>query len=161
MRARAGRSLGVVTNDTLTGLDQNTRYCIAVQAWSVGGGSLSYAWTNATTAPTAPTGLSVRSLGSNGFTLAWSNPSGSLTGNQVGVGSACSSLTGVGGAMVRTAQVVGSLSASTTYCVEVIATGEGGSSVGLWGNVTTLPAAPTGLGFSSINATGVTVTWTN
>jgi phenolic acid decarboxylase len=159
--AIAGRSLGVAGSDAVDGLSENTPYCFAVEAWSAGGGSTSYAWANASTEPDAPTGLSISNVNATGFTVSWTNPSGALTGNSVGAGSDCGSLTLTGGTAVRSRQAFGSLMPGTTYCVEVTATGSGGASVGLWGNATTLPAPPSGLGFSDVTTTGFTASWTN
>ena len=76
-------SLGVVTTNTVTGIASATSVYEKVSAWNSTGESAHTACVTATTLPTAPTISSATPASTTSVTVAWSNPSGTLTDDYV------------------------------------------------------------------------------
>ena len=167
---------GVTTGpQPMTGLTPSMEYSFNVTASTNGGeGSASACVANTTEVappvPSAPAGLSGSPEAYNEVFVSWANPPGALTDNHVSVYSAgCAALLHWydQGAVVTFANV-GSLSASTLYCLTVDAsnsTGVGPNATP-YVNVTTYgtpvpPSAPAGLVAVSHSYTEINLTWTN
>lgn len=164
------------TATTLTGLESDTAYSMTVKARNVVGDSLAASIESRTaveppviTAPSAPTGLTVRSSTAASAEVQWNAPvadgGSAITGyavtvTEAGVQVAASvSVTG-------TSATINGLAPSTTYTVTVAAinsAGTGASSNAA--ELTTLappvsqPGAPTALKATAVSATEVVVTW--
>jgi chitinase len=116
------------TTATITGLAASTTYSFTVIAVNSAGDSPASSAVSATTsgggttAPAAPTGLTVTGTTSSSVSLSWTAPSGTVTGYNVDEnGSQVASVTGT------TATITG-LAASTTYSFTVIAVNSAGDS---------------------------------
>lgn len=154
----------VATSNTQTGLAGATVYSFESAAWSSSGSNLS-ACVTGTTLPGTPTSLAVSSVTATGISISWTNPSGALVNNTVyrWVGGVCTgTVTATSIGFVATSNTQSGLSGATEYAMEVAAWSNGGSS-GTTGCVTgtTLPAAPTSLGATSVTVTSLTLTWAN
>ncbi len=156
-------SLGVVTSAAISGLTSATQYSIALAAWSPGGSSALSACQTLTTFAAAPTALSVTSTTASSVGVSWTNSAG----NMANVTSFLSTTACTGswttaslGASATTHSFSG-LSPATTYCIAI----EDASSSGTVGpsfvNATTYAGIPSGLGVSSVSASGFTASWTN
>lgn len=156
-------SAGVVTTLLITGLLGAHTYCVAAQAFSAGGASTTLDFTNLTTLPGVPTGLTFSADAVAGFTATWTNPSGTLANLTVYVGTTCAAAARIqsNSAGVVTHYGVTGLSGATAYCVGIQAFSSSGAGGIVYGNETTLPGTPTSLAAPTIGTTSVGLTWTN
>jgi hypothetical protein len=161
-----------VTGVDWNGLAASTTYSFEVTASTSGvhGAPSNCASDTTLTAPVgAPTGLTATAISDATIVLAWTNPSGSLTDNQIYgfTGASCSgSLVGIWdyGAAVSGADWNG-LAASTTYSFEVTASVSGGQgpASNCANDTTFAPAigAPTGLTATAVSDETIVLSWTN
>ena len=126
--------------------------------------------------PNPPTALTVTSVTSSGFTLGWTAAAMATgkappTGYRVKVANKDTGIEAAEHTTTGTSQEITGLDASSTYTVEVTTDSDSDfSRTSLTGEQTTssatgtgtlpVPLAPTSLVFSSISATGMTVSWT-
>ncbi|WP_419868156.1 fibronectin type III domain-containing protein [Chryseobacterium sp. CT-SW4] len=155
-------SVTVTTNTSvLTGLASSTVYNWRVTAINAGGSSSAVSGTNFTTlvaAPSAPSGLAVSAITSNGATLKWNAVSGATSYKVEYKTSASASYSSV--TVTTNTRVLTGLAAGTVYNWRVTAINVGGSSVVANGpNFTTAPSTPSGLAVSAITANGATLKW--
>ena len=160
----AHTSLGVVTTATLTALSVATTYCVEVQEWSAGGNGAP-AFTNGTTLPSAPTGLTVTGRSAITISLVWVNSAGALVNNTVywWSGATCSgTVTAVSLAGVVTSNTTSGLQPLMEYSFEVVDWSLGGTSAPstcVHGNTTSSGLSATIVDASAVNTTTITVTW--
>ncbi|HUI38717.1 MAG TPA: fibronectin type III domain-containing protein [Thermoplasmata archaeon] len=152
----------VRTTQTISVVQSGTSYCVDVTET----GSLGVSrpiWGNLTLPPARPTNLTFTRITTLGFTAGWGIPSPvtNLRAINFSYGSQCDALVAFGGIGLRASQSVSSLAAGMSYCVEVTAATAGGSSSGLWGNVSLVPDAPTSLILDVPAPTSLAVSWTN
>ncbi|MGP8073376.1 MAG: fibronectin type III domain-containing protein [Thermoplasmata archaeon] len=157
-------SLGVAENATVSGLTPATSYCFAVQAWNSTGGSAMSRSVVATTLPVAPTDLEVVWRTGTSITVAWVNPVGTLTADDLfwETGSSCSPATEVEFGSVRTSATLEDLPSASTFCLYVEAVSAGGASAPSVSTTgTTLPLAPSSVAVTALTTTTVSLSWTN
>jgi hypothetical protein len=169
------RSVGLApAMDTynLTGLTPLTFYCVAVEDVASDGtselsGSVSFTTGAPGNSVGAPSGLAILARGSGWAQVRWTNPSGSITGNQAFL-SAYEPGTGCGYPVLVSANDVVSftswnftgLSNTVTYCVTVNAVGLAGpspSSPVLY----VLALEPSGIHLTSESGTTLSLAWSN
>lgn len=157
---------GAATQYFIAGLSGGTNYCISVTAWDHGGQStLTYGnFTTLNNVPGAPFGLHEISAAAHNFSIAWTNPSGSIVNDTVvwtTVSACASSLSYASTQGASTSWTVTGLTPFVHYYVEIGAWtngGEGPYSACL--SVITQSSTPPS---PVINATKTTVgtTWVN
>jgi chitodextrinase len=160
------------TSRAVSGLTSSTTYNFEVTATGPGGTSAPSAVLSATTlaasvAPSVPVGLQASNVGSTGLTLSWNASTGTapITYNVLdrvtGAGTFSSVATGISG----TSTTISGLTAGTSYDLEVVATGPGGTSAPSavltvsTPTVTSAPSSPTGLQSSNVTTTSLTLSW--
>ena len=155
---------------TVTGLTIGNAYCFEIEAVdATGTGPASAALSNADTLTAAPTALASGTVTTTTVVLTWTAPStspssGVVTSYTVQM-AAYSSGCGTYGSSetVASGGTYTGLSAGNTYCFEVAAVDDGGTSVysSAITNVFTLPDVVTSLSSGTYTTTGLTLTWTN
>lgn len=173
-------SVGVVTTYTVVGLNPNTPYCFAVNAWTNGAGALSATLQVTTLAatPSSPTGVTAKLIRATSVWLAWTSASvvsGTLINATLFWGTSCGTeVTGVNGGPgtwtntvnlltpVQNTNLSG-LSTNTAYCVGISDWTQAG--MGPTGQVSftsgnPVPSAPTVLTYTAASHTTVTMSWT-
>lgn len=117
--------------------------------------------------PGAPTNVVVTAVSTVSLHATWTNPSGTLVGNNVSVyAHDCSTLiTGPTAIATATSTNILSLSAGTSYCIRISASnasGAGPLSTGTRASINaTLPSTPTSPTVTVASTTSLTVSWTN
>jgi hypothetical protein len=163
-------SATAITSYAWGGLSASTTYSWKVSAVSsVGeGAASSCAYATTSSGPSAPTGLKATAVGSGHVNLTWTNPSGTLTGNDVylyGGGSCSGNLVyWYDAPSAITSYQWGGLSASTTYSWKVTAVssaGEGAPSNCANATTQSGPSAPTSLTASAVSSSAADLSWTN
>lgn len=174
-------NLGSVTTQYFaTSLAPATTYCFTVAAATSGGTGPASVSSWGTTAPLAPTGMTVMGVTTSSVWLNWTNPAGNISWTYVNrfpwTGTSCGplaytyNLTGV-----YSSYVVTSLAPSTTYCfISAASVSEDAETVGYTGalfgayssyvETTTLngvPAAPTNVTATAVSESQINVSWTN
>ncbi|EJL63433.1 beta strand repeat-containing protein, partial [Flavobacterium sp. CF136] len=144
------------TTGSLSGLLAFTAYNVQVLATNTSGdGGLSNA-VSMTTAPAAPTGLAFTSATASDINFSWTAVAGA-TGYKI-------YKNGIYVSTVTAPTTTGSLSGltvSTAYNVQVLATNASGDGTLCTSvSMSTLPAVPTGLAFTSATATSINFSWT-
>ena len=159
---------GVSTSYAASDLTPSTNDSFEVTASTSGvEGPPSNCATASTLPAGAPTGLAVTAISSTEIGLSWTNPSGSLTGNNVYVwiGASCSGspsqVIDLGG--VYTSYPDSGLTPSTNYSFEVTANTSGveGPRSDCVIAIMVLPGAPTALTATTISASKIHLKWTN
>lgn len=147
---------GTPTSYTITGLSSATAYSISMVAYNIGGNSAQSTAVNITTLPNAPTALTFTSSTVSSVTFSFTAPTGTITGYTPYVNG--SATTGSGSASAYT---ISGLSSATTYSILMVAYNTGGNSAqSTSANMTTIPAAPTGLTYVSSTTNSVTFRFT-
>lgn len=159
----APTALGLVTTRHITGLTPDTDYTVEVRATAASGNS---AWvsvlasTDPLPPPGPPTGLTQTAATPTSVTVDWTAPASGTTPTSYEVRVNGGTPVDVGNV---TSTTISSLTAGTTYTVEVrtVATGSGASSwVSVSASTTPPPNPPTGLAQTAATPTSVTVEWT-
>ena len=123
------------------------------------GGSIASNEAIALTVPAAPTGLGATPISATQINLAWTAPSGTVTGYYVyrgtaGDGESATALNTT--AITTTSYSDATATAGTTYYYKVeAANGTGNGANSNEASALTVPAAPTGLGATPISATQI------
>jgi hypothetical protein len=164
-------STGMSSPQTVTGLNTGSAYCFELEAVDGSGtGSAGPALSAAATLTSAPTGLTVGTVGSTTVQLSWTAPttspaSGVVTSytveSAIYTGSVC--LAYGGPETFASGSTYTGLTAGTAYCFEVAAVDAGGTSAYSTAvtNTFTLPGVVTGLASGTYTVIGLTLTWTN
>jgi len=162
---------GVTTYSDTTGLSANTTYYYVVRATNFGADSSNAAEASATTlpnAPAAPSGLGATTVSQTQINLSWtdnsSNETGFVIGRSTTSGGPYADIQTVGAGVTSFNNTTG-LTANTTYYYVVRATNTGGDSANSsQASATTLPnapAAPSGLGATTVSQTQINLSWTD
>lgn len=167
----AGISLGTVSTYTFGSLTGGDSYCFELKDWTP-----YWAGTAATdsgvaipsgTYPVAPKNLAVSAEAlTTSVSVTWTQPPGTLTGNEVGVANdntgSCGSFTD-SAISTATAHTFASLTSGSYYCFEVA--GVNSTGIGAYAILAYVPAghppAPNGLTITAQTATTITLHWTN
>jgi RHS repeat-associated protein len=154
------------TTAVVTGLSRSTSYTLDVAGYNISGtGSYSStvtARTGSTSAPGAPTGLTVTGVTSSSVSLSWTAPSGTVTGYYVYENGGSASVA----SSTSTSVTVTGLSASTAYTFTVAGYNSGGTGTPSSSVPATTsappapPAPPTGLTVTGTTDTSVSLSWT-
>ena len=164
-------SIGVTTWFVWSGQPPSTTFSFEVTAVTNGGEGSPSNCAFATTfnaPPSAPTGLTATAASDSAIVLTWTNPSGTLTGNNVYIysDSDCQSLIGSGSAGgVTTSFVWSGQPSDTLYGFEVTAVTNGSegpaSNCAFATTFNAPPPAPTGLTATGVSASEIDLAWTN
>ena len=149
-------------NDTTA--SAGTTYYYTVEAVNGSGSGMASAEVSALTYPAAPTGLGAAPVSASEIDLAWTAPSGTVSGYNVyrGTSPGAEGPSPINGTLVATATYNDTTaSAGTTYYYTVQAVdGSGGGMASNEASALTYPAAPTGLGATPISASEIDLAWT-
>lgn len=155
---------GAATRYNLTGLVPDTKYCVAVTAWSSGGQSATADWGNFTTLPGPVQSLRVTASTTSSISMTWFNGGGTapLVNSTVFHATSCSSFTGTSVGSAVTSYSLSGLAPATKYCIVVCVWNSAGMSPACaWGNFSTAAGTPTNLVASSPYPSQITLTWSN
>ena len=152
------------TSTNITGLSNpGTGYTFTITSINASGSGDLTASATGYTAPSPPSGLATGTITSTTIPLTWSAPGGTITGYTL-------SATGTPGtpyaltyASNPTSYTISGLTGGTSYGpFTLTATNAGGTSSASnqVAAVSTTPAAPTGINFSSTTQTAITISWT-